>query len=97
MAAFSSSSGGSGGWRAPSTPRVLLSGEDQDESERSRDLEAGMRLIFQTAGNLRAELADLNGELAVLKASQATMLTWTAWFGRLHQWMTESLRNFPWH
>jgi hypothetical protein len=97
MAAFSSSSGGGGDWRAPSTPRVLLSGEDQDESERLRDLEAGMRLMFQTASNLRAEVADLSRDLDDLKASHATMLTWTAWFGRLHQWMTESLRNFPGH
>jgi hypothetical protein len=98
MAAFSSSGGSSsGGWQAPTTPKVLLSGEDQDESERLHDVEAGMKFMFETAGKLRGELADLSRDLADLRANHATMLTWTAWFGRLHQWMTESLRNFPWH
>jgi hypothetical protein len=94
MASSSSSLGDGYGW-GPSTSRAETA-EDRDDDERLRDVEAGVRLLFKTVGNLRAEQSEIAAELGLLTAEVTKMQTWTAWFGRFHTWASQCIRSFPW-
>jgi hypothetical protein len=83
------------GVRSPSTPpHVLLAAADQQDvqamEERVHDLEAGMRLAFESVADLRRHLIEVQGHIN-------TMQIIIAWFGRVYAWMANSARHFPWN